>query len=288
MKIIHFLATIAAGSLLCWPASAAPSADDANSAKPKTDVAPPKKSAAPATNNFAEPNLVTEDANSPFEKPGQTYLFVGARFRYVIIPKFYINMFASGGATVGVPAFGPELTIRKDRFEYVLSLMYASYGMDPTPFKSKTDLPQAWELVDSSLKSLYVMSDFSWSSPVDPKFSIIYGAGFGIGIVFGDLGRTQAFPGSGGVNDPYTYLPCPGPLPAGFPNADFCTNDNKHYPGYSEPSWTDGGSKPVVFPWLSLQTGLRFKPTKQFMARLDVGWNLFNGPFFGLAGNYGL
>ena len=68
----------------------------------------------------------------------------------------------------------------------------------------------------------------------------------------------------------------------------FCGGDNNHYGNFTEPSWADGGSKPIVFPWLSVQTGLRYKPAKQFILRLDVGWNLLNGPFFGLAANYGL
>jgi hypothetical protein len=278
MKFLTFLATAAIVSPLCRAALAAPPTGDATGAHAKPDATAPQKSAPPTSG--------AEDPNSPYEKPNTTYLFVGARFRYVIVPKFYINLFASGGATVGVPAFGPELTIRKDRFEYVLSLMYASYAMDPTPFKSKSDPPEAWELVDSSIKSLYLMSDFSWSSPIDPRFSVLYGAGFGIGIIFGDLHRVQATPGSGGRDDPYTYVPCVGP---DNPNAQYCSrNDNDHFNGFTEPSWTSGGSKPIVFPWLSLQTGLRFKPTKQIMARLDIGWNIFNGPFFGLAGNYGL
>jgi hypothetical protein len=70
--------------------------------------------------------------------------------------------------------------------------------------------------------------------------------------------------------------------------AGTCGNDNNHYGNYTEPSWANGGSKPIIFPWLSVQTGFRFKPAKQFMMRLDVGWNLLNGPFFGIAANYGL
>src|SRR5262245_33344806 len=71
-----------------------------------------------------------DDPSNPFEKANTTYRFVGARFRYVVIPKFYMGLFGSGGATVGVPAFGPEFTIRKNGFEYVLSAMYASYALD--------------------------------------------------------------------------------------------------------------------------------------------------------------
>jgi hypothetical protein len=225
-----------------------------------------------------------DDPNSPEEKADTTYRFIGARFRYIIIPKFYMGIFGDGGATVGVPAFGPEFTIRKNGFEYVMSVMYASYAMDPTPFKAKTDGNDAWEIVESSMKSLYLMSDFLWSAEMSPKFSFIYGGGVGLGIVFGDIHRQQAYP-TGDPNNPDSYVPCTA---QGVPNAMYCGKDNDHYGDYSEPSWANGGSKPLIFPWMSLQTGFRFKPTKQFMTRVDVGWNILNGPFFGLALNYGL
>jgi len=226
-----------------------------------------------------------EDRNTPFEKANVTYRFIGARFRYVIVPQFYMGLFGDGGTTVGVPAFGPEFTIRRNGFEYVLSAMYASYSMDPTPFKAKTDGIDAWEVVDANVKAVYLMADFLWSAEANPSLAFVYGAGFGIAPIFGDIHRVQAYPGAGGQNDPYSYQRCQA---AGTPNASFCGTDNNHYGGYTEPSWANGGSKPIVFPWLALQTGLRWKPVRQFMMRLDVGWNLLNGPFFGLALNYGL
>jgi hypothetical protein len=225
------------------------------------------------------------DVDPPDEEADTTYRFVGLRVRYIVIPQFYMSLFGSGGTTVGVPAVGPEFAIRKNGFEYVLSAMYASYAMDATPFKAKSDGNDAWELVDSNIKALYLMSDFLWSAEINPRYAIVYGGGVGLAAVFGDIHRVQAYPGSGGENDPSTYLPCVGP---GNPNATFCGTDNAHYGNYTEPSWANGGSKPIVFPWLSVQTGLRFKPFRQFMLRLDVGWNLLNGPFFGLAGDYGL
>src|SRR5258706_5638799 len=226
-----------------------------------------------------------DDPNSPVEKQNVTYRFVGARFRYIIIPQIYMELFGSGGSTFGVPAFGPEFTIRKNGFEYVLSAMYASYAMGDTQFKAKTDAADAWEIVNTDIKALYLMSDFLWSSELSPKFSAIYGAGFGIAAIFGDIHRVQAKPPLGGNtnSDPNTWVKCNSPLDGGT-----CGPDNNHYGDYTEPSWANSGSKPIVFPWLSVQTGVRFKPAKQFMARLDVGWNLFNGPFFGIAGNYGL
>jgi len=228
-----------------------------------------------------------DDPNTPFEKANTTYRFVGARFRYVIIPKFYMNLFGDGGRTVGVPAFGPEFTIRKNGFEYVMSVMYASYAMDPTPFKAKSDGNDAWELVNTDIKALYFMSDFLWSAEINPKFAVNYGAGFGLAAVFGDIHRVQAYT-TGNPSDPSTYQPCIGKEMPNVGNPPYCGSDNEHYGNFTEPSWANGGSKPIVFPCLSVQTGLRFKPTKQFMMRLDVGWNLLNGPFFGIAANYGL
>jgi len=293
MKILTILMTLAAGSLLAVNAVAqAPAAGG-------TPASPP--AAGSGTSNEAKIAGVAgkdvsatgfEDPNSPFEKADTTYRFIGARFRYVIVPKFYMGIFGDGGTTVGVPAFGPEFTIRKNGFEYVMSAMYASYSIDPTPFKAKTDPSQAWEIVDTNIKSIYFMSDFLWSSEMSPKFSFIYGGGFGLAAVFGDIHRQQAYPGTGAdVNDPYSYGPCPTNAAGNGPAMGahmFCGTDNNHYGGYTEPSWANGGSKPILFPWLSVQTGFRFKPVKQFMGRVDIGWNILNGPFFGLALNYGL
>jgi hypothetical protein len=220
-----------------------------------------------------------ELANSPVEQPHKTYYFVGMRYRGALIPKFMMNLFGDGGTSVYSDGLGPEVTIRRDNFEYVLSAWWADYGMKPTPFKAKSDPELAWEIVQSKINALYLTSDFNWTSQINPVFGLNLGVGAGFGFVWGDLIRTQAYPnGRGG------FAPCAG---QGDPNGgDYCGYDNKHY-GYKEPSWSDGGSKPIVFPWFALQTGLRIKPHRNFMARIDAGWAI-TGPFFGIAGNYGL
>src|SRR5690606_41865676 len=43
-----------------------------------------------------------ERGASPVEVSGQTYLFVGARYRFILVPQFIMGMFADGGTTVGV------------------------------------------------------------------------------------------------------------------------------------------------------------------------------------------
>ena len=228
-----------------------------------------------------------EAGSSPVELPGQTYYGVGLRYRVVIVPKFMINLFGDGGKTVVAQGIGPEFTIRKNNFEYDLSAWFASYGMSATPFKAKSDPSQAWELVESRLKILYLTADFVWSQDLAPEFAFNYGFGAGLGLVFGDLQRTQAYPGNNANNATGAgYLPCTAPgVPAG--HADYCGSDNNHYGGYTEPSWANGGSKPLVFPWLTVQTGLRWKPHRNFIGRLDAGFGT-SGFFLGLGADYGL
>ena len=287
------------------PAVAAPKADPTpakadSTAAPKADAAPVTKTDDSAEKPAdAEPAAAGDDAakaapkdstlvadaeagGSPVELPGQTYYGVGLRYRAVIVPKFMENLFGDGGRTVLANGFGPEFTIRKNAFEYGFSAWYTSYAMDPTPFKSKTDTAEAWELVESQIKVLYLTADFLWSHDLAPEFAFNYGVGAGFGFVWGDLKRQQAYnPGGGNDSTGAGYLPCPGPT-AQFAN---CV-EGKHY-NYSEPSWANGGSKPVVFPWLVLQTGLRYKPHRNFIARLDAGFGT-SGFFLGLGADYGL
>lgn len=229
----------------------------------------------------ADVNAGSDVKNSPIEVAGKTYNFVGLRYRMIVIPKFMMTLFGDGGATALNHAVGPEFLIRKDNFEYQLALWYAGYGLDSTPFKASDDPEEAWELVESELKIIYASVDFMWSKPIVPEVAVTYGLGVGFGIVFGDLLRTQAYPDPNNSGD---YLPCVAEL---NPHPTYCGQDNDHYPGYKEPSWFDSGSKPVVFPWLAGQFGFRFKPHRNFAARVDMGIGV--GQFFvGLGAHYGL
>lgn len=238
----------------------------------------------------ADATADAERGESAVELPGETYRFIGARYRGIIVPKFMINLFAEGGKTVFVHAFGPEFAIRKDGFEYNLGAWLGLYNMDPVALKGKDDPTAAWETVSSEIKVLYLTSDFLWSHEFSPEFALNYGVGAGFGIVFGDLHRNQTRPESAAdIGDPDSWVNCTGPDdPLGtVDGVDYCDTDNEHYGDYTEPSWANGGSKPLLFPWLALQTGLRYKASRRFVARLDLGFGT-SGFFFGLGADYGL
>jgi hypothetical protein len=294
------------GLLTAWSPLAL-AAEGEGAATPAAEAAPADAAAAPAAENGDAPgadvapgatapdkdsSLVAdaEQGSSPVELPGKTYMFVGARYRAIIVPKFMMNLFGDGGKTVVVHGFGPEFAIRKNAFEYNLSIWYAGYGMDDTPFKASDDNVNAWELVNSELKSIFITADFLWSQDFSPEFALNYGLAGGFGIIFGDLVRVQAKPGSPAADDNTGagYVRCSGPGDADYSgNTSFCDDSNNHYADYPEKSWTDGGSKPILFPWFVLQTGLRYKPHKNFAARLDAGFGT-SGFFLGIGADYGL
>ena len=268
------------------PAGDAPAAEAEPADAPAGDAAEAPGAAPPG----ADSTLIAdaEAGGSPVENPGQAYRFVGLRYRGIIVPKFMMNLFGDGGTTVYVHSFGPEFAIRKDAFEYNFGLWYAAYSMSPTAFKASTDTAQAWEIVESEIKALYLTADFLWSHDFSPEFAFHYGLGAGFGIVFGDLFRTQAWPGPNNSGNPNTgegFVKCPGQDPTN--TNGYCGTDNNHYGDYTEASWADGGSKPIVFPWLVLQTGLRYKPHRNFVSRLDAGFGT-SGFFVGIGADYGI
>ena len=256
---------------------------------PETDVPPEEIQEEPTAEagadgaTSAEAKLVAEAerGGSSVELPGQTYYFVGARYRLIVVPKFIIGLFAEGGKSVAVHSGGAEFAIRKDGFEYNLGAWLAGYSMSPVEFKAADDGEDAWELVESKIKILYLTADFVWSHELTPELALNYGLGAGLGVVFGPLYRNQAYRSADG-----SFQPCVGVNQPVTP-VGYCGNDNDHYNDYEEPSWSGGGSKPNVFPWLAVQTGIRYKMHRNFAARVEGGFGL-SGFFFGVGGDYGL
>ncbi len=243
----------------------------------------------------------TIDPNDPKEDPSKTYYFVGLRYRHTFLPKWMLNLFVSGGpSVVSIPAFGLEGSMRKDGFDTTLSLTYADWSMKAFPFKGLDEADTAFEIVKSDLKLYNIAVDLLWSTDLNNMFSFVYGATAGISVVTGDLYRSQARP-SGGDNealkgDPETYVPCDanaagtGPATPG----KYCDSSNDHYgdpansKGYNDKSWFNGGKKPNLYAIFGPQLGFRIKPVKQFVARVDIGFNIFAGFFFGAGLQYGI
>ena len=237
---------------------------------------------AQAAKPTVEPPHEQWDDTDVEELPTKVYYFVGAHYRGNVIPQFILNLFVSKGATIFSNSVGIELDRRKNGFSVIPALSLTEYGTGDILFKEKNsdDIPGNYSIVNSSMKAIYATVDLLWSSRIAKNFDFEYGLGVGLGIVFGSLKNNW-------VDANHNECAAEGAPGSGCNKADHQNASTAKVGGYEEPSWFNGGSKPVLFPWISPQVGLRFKPLKEVEARLGLGFAL-TGFWFGLSGDYGL
>jgi hypothetical protein len=202
--------------------------------------------------------------------------YLGVNYRGYLVPGFLTNIFGEGGRTFVAPGAGLAFTRTSGAFDLTFSLDYMAFSMGPTPFKPAGTPDTEYEILQSDLASLHATLELHWNLPLDKKqrIRLRIGGGLGFGVMaFGNLYRTQAYPTSFVPGDPYTYLPCQGPNnPAGsFRYCNELDKDADRYPGYTEPSWFDGGIRPTIYPWIALpMVGLSFRPSARIAIDIDV------------------
>jgi hypothetical protein len=239
----------------------------------------PTADQAPTT---APPPEPSDDADSPREEKGRDYYFVGLRYRLLIVPTWLVNLFAEAEEFDGAvnSAFGPEFTYRKDDFDIIGSIWWAGYSAPRGYFRGSGDPVTSMEAIDSSLSALIFSADFVWSYPFDDVWAFTYGVEIGFAPVFGKLVRQEAYQDTSG------WHRCRGPSDP--PSGEYCEAGPPGGGGtYGVDENASGGDVPSVVPWAALlRLGLRIKPHRNIMARIDVGFGV--GFFLGLSANYGI
>jgi hypothetical protein len=238
----------------------------------------------------------TWSSSDTYEDPMKRYYFVGLRYRGDVIPKFLINAFVDGGATLYSNAAGIELDSRKDGFSTVFGLSYQNYGTGNLLFlqkgKDPTDAAN-YSVVNSGLSGVYASVDLLWSIPIDSShhWDFEYGIGVGLGVLFGNLEDNWVFGGPNNPTGPYSSLSQLRPCQTQNDAASCTTGDHSgatiaKVGNYIEPAGI-AGPRPLLFPMVNFpQLGIRYKPVKEFEARLGVGFSL-TGFWFGISGDYG-
>lgn len=219
--------------------------------------------------------------------------WIGGRFRGYLLPKFIVNTVFDSGATLFAPGGGLTLQTQAGDATLVFSVAYANYRVPEMPIKPVGAPDTEYEIVESDLQALFATVDILWSKQLDSAghWSARLGLGVGAGWLFyGNLFRTQAYPTKSSNNDPYLYAKCQGPNKP-FGSFRYCNQldaDATHYPGYSEPSWFDGGKLPTVFPFLAFpEIGLSWTPAPNVGLDLEISTTV-SGLMLGLGFRYGL
>jgi hypothetical protein len=274
--------------------------DDAPKGKAKKDATPASPSDAPASESTSDeaaaatpaspaataPEDAADAADASSEAGAASNTAIGLRYRGIYIPQAVLGWFVEGGDSVYVNGFGPEHELRDGNIEYVFSAWLALYQLNPVPIKGASDAEEAWEIVESDVKALYLTADYLWHTSLASQLELTYGGSVGLGFLFGNLYRTQATLRNGGtVGNPDDYVPCTAQNNP--PQGGYCDDINEHYDGYDEPNWFHGGTKPALFPWITAQAGLRYQPHEKLVTRLDLGLGS-SGLFFGIGVDYAL
>ena len=192
---------------------------------------------------------------------------VGLRLRGVFEPAFMMNLFVEEQTSGGMfhPGFGLELNRRKGDFELVLGFEYDNLSPDDGYWLEKGDdgvsPGQYPDFVDFDGLSWFTTDlTFMFHTPMSEKVAFRYGAGFGLGIVFGDALQTDQV--------------CSG--------SDFETQCMDRTGGDAQID--DPADIPPVFPVVNLILGTQFRPSRSLSINLEAG--LRTVFFFGISGTY--
>lgn len=261
-----------------------------------------------------EEEVGTEEQYSgahPHEEEGKSYFFLGAFYRHQFVPSGLLELFLDAAPSENMPQFGGEFIRRRDGMDVIASVYYADYRFSG-PFLAKDDPPQDVEWIDSDMWAVMGSVTLLWGSHFSDWFAIQYGLGVGVGWLFGDMVRTEAYPSNSGhsrcvaptgpglpgsaqssdPNDPAAFSGGLGETveqycapPSSFPT-DADGDDGEHY-GVTARTWFDSGSRPNLWFRFAPQLSLRFKPMHQLVIRVDGGFDLFSGIFVGAAAAFG-
>ncbi len=272
---VLFLCGTAAGQTTdAWGDPLPPEPQPDPAAEPGLDA-----TAQPAPQPAPPPEEEPDTNGSLKEEKDTPYHLVGARFRWVFVPKWFVSMFGVDIQTANRPMVsnlggGVEYTYRKNNFDITAAFWGVQLDWEePIYFKAKNEPDRSWTEVTNGMSALLLTADFIWSSPIRDWVAITYGVGIGFGFpIGGDIVETEAYPDGDG------YLrPCNGPYnPATSDGVDaYCEGDGEYGEVYD---------KLKIVPWINFLLGVRFKPHEHIAIYVDGGFGV--GFQMGLRGGY--
>jgi hypothetical protein len=211
--------------------------------------------------------------------------FFGPFLRYAILPSFMLKISLAEAPTVDNAAFGIAANHRDpEGMSFEIGLGYTGLGFHG-PMRADGDIAQDTEWVDSNLAMVHLTGSVYWTAPILDELSFEYGLGIDLGLLLGDVVRTEAYRPNG------SWRRCPGVIPVPNLGSDYCeppqgalvTNtydeDGAHYGVVEE-------RVPGIFGSLMLpHLALRYQPMTELAVKLEgaLGFPMF---FLGLSAAY--
>ncbi|HEX5660535.1 MAG TPA: hypothetical protein VFX59_25245 [Polyangiales bacterium] len=258
------------------------------------------------------------DTTDPYEDPAKRYAFLGVRWSFMSLPPALLKAYTVKEANTvsNTKSFAAELSFRRKGFQVTGSLGFMRLKARG-PFQLKSDPLEDTEWLQADFKLLNLTTAITWSTTFADWFSIEYGLEAGIGFLFGDLIRSEAYKRTNG-----TWGKCPT-WASQTTNEDDLTKFNPNFPGTptreqrqycqipdgpsgqippdSNTSDMDGEQYdqkakkglfnkgvPHAIPILGPRLSLRFKPIHQVVIRVDVPLPILPfGIVGGVAAQYG-
>lgn len=214
--------------------------------------------------------------------------FFGPYFRLVIVPSFLVpQVFVLDSAPTAVnPAFGANATFRGDSVHFVVGLGYTSYAFTGAS-RSKGDPIEDTEWVDSNLGLVHATGSMLWHTALSDKFAFEYGFGVDLGIVTGEMVRTEAYRPT-----PSSFAPCIGPLNP-VPAGGWCELPQNVAAGTD--AYDETGAQyhvveervpPVALLPMIPQLGLRWTPAPEWAVKAEFAFGIAQ-LWFGISAAYG-
>ena len=237
----------------------------------------------------AEPTAEAEPAaepTAPAPKEPPSWWF-GAYLQGAFVPSFMLKLFLDDAPTVSNLGFGVTATHRnKDGMSFVIGLGYAPYSF-AGPFRISGDPETDTEWLDSSLALLHLRGQMLWSTDiVDDMLSFEYGVGLDIGVVLGEMTRTEAYRDASS-----TFQPCAGPA---VPNPIYCDvpqslgRPTDAYDAYgAHYNVVEERVPPVMLIPMLPALALRYTPIPELAVKLDAAFGLMQFAI-GLSAAYGV
>jgi len=261
------------------------------------------------------------DHRSPHELPDHSYWSFGFGYRHSFAPRGVIELFSAlGPSGVQVPQYQFEIDRRRNGVDLITAIYYADYSFTG-PFRGNGDSVDETEIIRSNLRTFGASVSMLWSSNFSDVVALQYGFDFGLGVLFGSVKRTEAYPSNGGPHTHDGWAPCVGPTSAGAAGTAQSTDafDDLRYPtmntassfcgvpsdasaagGYTDPDQRNGeqygvtarglfhgGKVPPFSVRAAPRLSLRIKPIRQLVLRFDAGFDFGSGVFLGAAAHYG-